>query len=96
MVDRLAEDHANASNLAAGLAEMSGISVDPAKVKTNIVYIDIVRKDMNAQSLSEKLNINYGVKVLPTAIYQLRAVTNYHVTANDVESVLTAFNNALK
>jgi threonine aldolase len=37
MVDRLAEDHELAAKLAAGLAEVAGIDVDPSSVTTNIV-----------------------------------------------------------
>lgn len=37
MVDRLAEDHANARLLAAGLAELPGVQIDLSKVQTNIV-----------------------------------------------------------
>jgi threonine aldolase len=37
MVDRLAEDHANARRLAEGLATMPGIELDLDRVQTNIV-----------------------------------------------------------
>jgi threonine aldolase len=37
MVDRLAEDHANARTLAEGLAELPGIDLDLSRVETNIV-----------------------------------------------------------
>lgn len=36
MVDRLAEDHANAKMLANGLASMPGINIDPSTIKTKI------------------------------------------------------------
>ena len=41
MVDRLAEDHANAKRLAAGLACLPGIVIDPSHVETNIVYAEL-------------------------------------------------------
>ncbi len=41
MIDRLAEDHANAKLLAEGLAEMPGITFDAAAVKTNIVIFEV-------------------------------------------------------
>jgi threonine aldolase len=40
MVDRLIDDHANAKKLAEGLASIPGISIDPAHIKTNIVFFD--------------------------------------------------------
>src|SRR4029079_18257057 len=40
-VDRLADDHANARRLAEGLAEIDGITIDPATVETNIVAFGV-------------------------------------------------------
>ena len=37
MVDRMADDHANARKLANGLAEIDGITIDPASLHTNLV-----------------------------------------------------------
>ena len=36
MVDRLAEDHANARILAQGLAAIDGVLLDPTHVQTNL------------------------------------------------------------
>ena len=38
MIDRLAEDHANARRLAEGIAAIRGLATDPARVQTNILY----------------------------------------------------------
>src|SRR5947207_13285952 len=38
MVDRLAEDHANARRLATGLADLPGIDIDPTAVETNLIF----------------------------------------------------------
>ncbi len=48
MIDRLADDHANAEALAEGLAGMPGIEVEPVAVRTDIVFFRIVRPDMDA------------------------------------------------
>ncbi len=40
MVDRLADDHANASRLALGLHEIPGVKIDLERVQTNMVYVD--------------------------------------------------------
>ena len=40
-VQRLAEDHENARVLAQGLANISGIKIDPNAVSTNIVFFDV-------------------------------------------------------
>src|SRR5947208_10948334 len=43
MVDRLAEDHANARALAEGVSKLPGLSVDLASVQTNIVIFRVER-----------------------------------------------------
>jgi len=53
MVERLAEDHANARVLADRLAEIPGIEIDPATVETNIVIFRSAR--VPAGSLAERL-----------------------------------------
>lgn len=94
MVDRLADDHANAHSLAEGLADMNNLSVNPDCVKTNIVYIEIAEEKMSAQTLTERLNAE-GIRLLPTGPHQMRAVTNYHVTPDDIEHALDVFGRVL-
>jgi len=94
MVDRLADDHSHASHLAEGLAEIEGISVDPDRFRTNILYIDITPGDLTAEELAEQLG-THGVRLLPTGPQQLRAVTHYHITKADIETALGAFRTVL-
>ena len=89
MVDRLAEDHANARALAAGMAELPGIRVEDVSVRTNIVYFNMIRPDMDAAHLTARLK-EQGVWMLPLGPRRIRAVTNYHVTAADIEAALVA------
>ena len=84
MVERLAEDHDNARQLAKGLAGVEGLAVDPESVKTNIVYIDIIRNNVSSSDLADRLS-REGVLLLPTGPRQMRAVSNYHITADDVK-----------
>jgi len=90
MVDRLAEDHAHARALAAGLADLPGISVEDVLVRTDIVYFNVTRTDMDAAQLAARLK-EQGVWMLPLGPRRIRAVTNYHVTAADIEAALVAF-----
>ena len=55
MVDRLAEDHANARRLAEGIAELPGIRLNPSAVKTNIVIFALNRSDLTPQQLADRL-----------------------------------------
>ncbi|MCX6029130.1 MAG: low-specificity L-threonine aldolase [Chloroflexi bacterium] len=94
MVDRLAEDHANARTLAAGLAELPGIQVDDVPVRTNILYFRFSRPDMTAGELVARL-AERGVRMLALGPGRIRAVTNYHVTAGDIETALATFRAVL-
>ncbi len=89
MVDRLADDHANAKKLAEGLADMKGIAIDPDRVKTNIVYFDIKETGMLSLALASKLEAE-GIRVLPTDYHQLRAIPTYAVSSLDIDRVLKA------
>ncbi len=84
MIDRLAEDHANARRLAEALGDAAGLSVDSGRVQTNIVYMNITHNDFSSGDLAERLGRD-GVLLLPTGPQQLRAVTNYHITEDDVD-----------
>jgi threonine aldolase len=94
MVDRLAEDHANARLLALGLAAIDGVLLDPQSVQTNIVYFDVDPAHVTAPQLSAGL-AQRGVLMNPTGAQRLRAVTNYQVSAADVETVLGAVEEVL-
>ena len=95
MVDRLAEDHVNAKALASGLAEIQGLLIDPDAVVTNIVYFRVAKDRMDAPTLVAQLG-DLGVRVLPTAKDQMRAVLNYHVTLADVQRALAVFSRVMK
>jgi len=95
MVDRLAEDHGNAKVLAEGLANISGLRIDPDRIQTNIVYFRVSKPGLDAPTLVARLNEN-AVRVLPTAADQMRAVLNYHVNAKDVDRALAVFSRVVK
>jgi threonine aldolase len=81
-VERLAEDHANAERLGAGLQEL-GFSIEP--VQTNMVYVQIGER---ARALGDFL-ASRGVRVIPAP--RLRLVTHLDVQAADVSRVIEAF-----
>jgi threonine aldolase len=94
MVDRLADDHANAKVLAAGLAGIRGLRINPQATATNIVFFGVTKKGLDAPMLVARLHAE-GVRVLPTAPDQMRAVLNYHVTAADVQRALAVFSRVM-
>jgi len=95
MVDRLAEDHANARRLAEGLAGISGLKIDPGRYATNIVYFDVIQQGLIAAELVTRLQ-QKGVRVLAAGPRTLRAVTHYEVTAPDIEYALSVMAKAMR
>jgi len=93
MVDRLAEDHANAKVLAEGLADIPGIELDPARVKTNIVFLDL-SGELTAPQLAERLARD-GVLIGAAGERRMRAVTHYGIERADIEAALSAVKRAL-
>ena len=94
IVERLADDHANARTLADGLAELDGVSVDPTAVETNIVFFVLEQPELTPVALAQRLR-QQGVLLNAGAGRRMRAVMNHHVTAEDVPAVLAAFEKAL-
>lgn len=84
MIDRLAEDHANAKRLAEKLATIPGVAVDVAKVQTNIVRTKVSGLGVTAATVMERL-AQKNVYVLAQQQDTLRWLTHRHVTAADVD-----------
>ena len=87
MIDRLAEDHANARKLAEGLRQIKSITVTQEKVPTNIVMFDLA-PSLPVDRFVAKL-VSAGVKFTSRGGNSFRAVTNRMVNAVDIEYVLT-------
>lgn len=94
MVERLADDHANARKLADGLAAVAGISIAPELVRSNIVFFKIDRDGLTPQQLTAQLK-SEGVLVGPKEPDQIRAVTHYQVSADDIAYALKVFRKVL-
>jgi threonine aldolase len=84
-VDRLAEDHANARTLAEGLAEVPGVTVDPAAVETNIVAFSVPDAPAFCARLADA-----GVLMGPLDATTVRAVTHLDVTTEDIQRAVRA------
>jgi len=86
MVDRLAEDHANARRLAQGLAGIEGIRLAQESVPTNIVMF-VVSPGVSPAEFIEGLK-EVGVKLGFRNGGPFRAVTHYMVSSADIDEVL--------
>jgi len=92
MVERLAEDHANARRLVEGLARIPGFSVRPEKVSTNIVNFEFPPEVSDfVIKMGER-----GVRFLSRGGQSVRAVTNRMVGAEDIEEALGRINRLVK
>ncbi len=94
MVERLADDHANARRLAEGIGNTPGLSVEAGKVKTNIVCFDLVDERLGANEFVGNLAAK-GVKLLATGPRRMRVVTHYGVEGSDIEAALVAIGQVM-
>jgi threonine aldolase len=86
MVDRLAEDHANARTLAEGLAELPGVRCDLSRVQTNLVFIDLDRMTgADFESACRERGLLGGA----SGTHRVRFVTHHGITAGDIQTALT-------
>ena len=96
MVERLADDHAHARRLAAGLANISGITVDPDSIQTNIVIFEVDREQIgDARAVIAELRAA-GVLVSHSRDQALRMVTHRHITAADVDEALARVSGTMR
>jgi threonine aldolase len=90
MVDRLAEDHATAKRLAAGLNRIDASLVNPAEVDSNLVRVEVAKSGRRAAQWAADLK-QKGVVVAPCDTYSLRFVTHRHISNADVDATVGAF-----
>lgn len=95
MVDRLAEDHANARLLAQGVTQIADLAVNVAAVETNIIVVSVTREDLSAEQVASAM-AERGVLLNALDQKRIRVVTNYHISATDVEAALDAFEGVMR
>jgi threonine aldolase len=95
MIDRLADDHANARKLANALANIHGLKLDPETVQTNIVIFQVDPSLATAQELIGALD-REGVKVGSPGKGLIRMVTHRQITGEDVDEALVRISRAVK
>lgn len=95
MVERLAEDHARARWLAAGLRDIPGLALDPGTPATNMVFLNLTGDappdaEQVAAWLAER-----GVLVGVTGARRFRLVLHHGVDDAGVRQTVTAFREVL-
>ena len=94
MVERLAEDHANARLLAEGLASIPGLRVDLGRVQTNLVRFELVATHIAPPDFLTNLQAR-GVLMGSMGGRIMRAVTHYGVSAADIPQAVAAVREVL-
>ena len=95
MVDRLADDHANARVLADGLEGMEGLRLEQHGVRTNMVFFTLVTDRMTPPEFRAALE-EEGVKVGYYGGRLFRAVTHHGIEEQDVRRTIEAFGRVMK
>ena len=91
----LAEDHANAKRLAVGLAELSGVKIDPERVQTNIAIFDIAATGISTAQMTTELKAR-GVLANGINAREMRVVTHYDVSRDDIDQTIKITKEILK
>lgn len=94
MVGRLAEDHASARTLAAGIAMIPGLRIDMGLVQTNIVRFELSDTRLSVHDMLVRLR-ERGVLMGGMGGQTIRAVTHYGISASDIDQAVEALRDAL-
>lgn len=95
MVERLAEDHANAKTLAQGLTRLPGIKFDMDSLHTNIIMVDIITGTLTSEDLHHKLREKH-IEINIVSEKRIRLVTHRHFKAEHIPVVLEGFASVLQ
>ena len=95
MVDRLAEDHRNARRLAEGIAGIRGLSTEPDRVCTNILYIDLTDRRFSDEEFLERLE-KRGVRVSHTGPSRFRMLTHHGIGVPEIDAAIAALRSVLQ
>jgi threonine aldolase len=98
MVDRLADDHANAQVLADGLMTVPGLTVERDKVHTNFVFFTLNDDaKLDPKTLMANLWNDYRIRISPYPGYarRFRCVTHYWITPERIDQTITALREQL-
>ena len=93
MPARLREDHARAKTLARTIAGLPGISIEPAKIETNIVIFGFSHPRYSIPRFLEELK-NRAIWAMAT-FGGIRFVTHKDVNDEDVDRAVEAFREIL-
>jgi threonine aldolase len=89
-VDRLAEDHERARQLARGLAGLRGVKLNADRVQTNIVVFDVSGTGLTGEDFGARTLASHGVRFSILSPTTVRAVTHLDIPPDGIERALEA------
>lgn len=95
MIERLKEDHINARRLAEGITEIPGLTIEIDRVKTNIIYFDLISEKLTTDEFLTKLE-GKGVKILSTGPSRFRMLTHHGISSGDIYKTLKALRKVME
>ena len=94
MIPRLKEDHENAKILAHALVKHEEFKIDLETVQTNMIFGHFVSNNLNAYQLAKELQ-KYRIKIGAYSRTQIRLVTHYGITSDDIKFVIDIIDKIL-
>jgi threonine aldolase len=65
------------------------------QTRTNILFFEVTRKDLTPAQFVERIAAE-GVGMLVSADQKIRAVTHYHISAEDIDRALKVISKVMK
>lgn len=94
-LERLADDHRLARELATCVGKIKGLACDAARVQTNLVLVDVTDTRFDAAQVAARL-ATQEIRVMPLGPRTLRFVTHMDVGADDVTRLERALRTILE
>ncbi len=92
-IERLAEDHGHAKQLAVAIYDAPGISVNPDEVETNMVRFDVAETGVVAKAFADRLLKDSGVRVSTPGRTAIRAIPHLGISSDDIDQAAEAIRN---
>lgn len=97
MIERLADDHAHAQQLAQGLAQIPGVTVQPEMVKTNMVFFGLSDElPLTTREVTDAMRERANIWLGGLGSRRFRAVTHYWIGEKEVKLFLETLTEILR
>jgi threonine aldolase len=95
MTERLAGDHANARRLAQGIARIPGIAIEPERVRTNILYIDLEDRRFSDEEFLARLE-EKGVRISHPGPGRFRMLTHCGIGEAEIDAAIQGLREVMR